>query len=377
MNLGQQATDCIAPPPTVQTVTMSWETSFESSAGGTHSETWVIRLGGEAPPLMVDQLTRSSSDLPAWQAMPLMADGASHTSSRATRSNTGKEAEISKHVLLQGRGSNSAGRFAVIGVYNTATNTCVFWKRYYAYSVGGQGGGSAASLFSVGCEVGGAESSSVLPRARCASAAAPSIIAHCSVATVASAATMSGSAAGSAGLVGPAAGGVYTGAHAGQKRLRDEESAEPDDTLAELDVEIALLESRKEALFAKRLQVQQLKDAVAADGAAVAAAKVAADAVKVATAAVKEATAAAKEASAAAKEASVAAEEAAAAAKEAAVVADEAAAAAEVATAASNSADGHLVDEQTVLDAAQRARAATARRVEELRRGASESQSRG
>lgn len=359
---------------------MSWDTTFESSAGGTHGEAWAIRLGGEAPPLMVDQLTRSSSDLPSWQAMPLMADGASHTSSRATRSNTGKETELSKHVLLQGRGSNSAGCFAVIGVFNTATNTCVFWKRYYAYSVGGQGGGSTASLLPVGRDMDDAEPSSVHPRA--SSVAAPSINAHYPVAAVVSTVAGAGSAAyrarsvdatGTTSSAGPAAGGVSAGSHAGQKRLRGEESAEPDDTLAELDVEIALLESRKEALFAKRLQVQQLKEAVTADSAAAAAAKVAADAVDLAAVAVKEATVAAKEATAAAKEASVAADEAAAAAKEAAVAADEAAAAAEVATAASSSADGRLFDEKALLDAAQKARAATARRVEELRRGASES----
>lgn len=149
------ATNTLLP---TQPVTMHWDTTFETISGGGFvlqaapgsRETWSDRLGGEAPSLMTDQLHRCAGSLPGQTgSVPLY-------SSRATRRSA--EAEHGLPVLLQGRGQNSIGRFAVFGVFDAEAMNCVFWKTYDDYAESGLGSGGAASQSGSGLGGGGAAS---------------------------------------------------------------------------------------------------------------------------------------------------------------------------------------------------------------------------
>lgn len=264
---------------------MSWDTSFESTSGEIH-ETSSVRLGGEAPPRMVEQLMRAASDLP----VQAMADGVSSlASSRVTRSN--KDAELSKYVLLQGRGENAVGRFAVIGVFNTATDKCVFWKKYDELAAVSPDDSSAASSSRLGGDHGRAVSTPVLPRASAAVTPSTNVRSPAAAAASSDSAVNLARAADSARYAGsamPTAGGVTSSTYAGHKRMRATEGAESDEFLIEQAIETALLESAAAATVteaAERERVQQVKAASTEAAAAMVANDAAKEAMRAATSA--------------------------------------------------------------------------------------------
>ena len=226
---------------------MSWATSFESPAGEIH-ETMAVRLGGKAPSPMVEQLIRSATG----QAM---ADGASLTSSRATRSN--KETELSKYVLLQGKGQNAVGSFAVFGIFNTATHHCIFWKKYFELSPGGSEGGSAASSSPSGSGRIHAASTPVLPRSSAVVTPSSDVRSPSAAASAGSSANYTQVADVARGSAEPVAGGATTSAYAGQKRMHAIEGAESDEFLIEKAMAIAMVESAAVAAASKAPEVAE------------------------------------------------------------------------------------------------------------------------